>query len=87
MLASAADADFMEWLRGRSGNFQVGTPAAVRVAPLPDGSIDVSYTIPIIWTHASGARRTRTASITASVQPSPSGAKLSTWLLSERFVP
>ncbi len=87
MVASSADAEFLEWLRGRSGDVQVGTPGAVHDVPLPDGSVEVSYTVPIIWTHASGARRTRTAAITAAVRPSPSGAKLTTWLLSQGFVP
>jgi serine/threonine-protein kinase len=87
MVASSADAEFLQWLRGRSGDFQVGTPGAAREVPLPDGSVEVNYTVPIIWTHASGARRTRTVAITASVRPSPSGAKLTTWLLSQAFVP
>ncbi len=87
MVASSADAEFLEWLRGKSGDVQVGAPGAVHDVSLPDGSVEVSYTVPIIWTHASGARRTRTAAITAAVRPSPSGAKLTTWLLSQGFVP
>jgi hypothetical protein len=87
MVASRDDADFLDWLRGRSGDFQIGAPRTARVVPLPDGSVQVSYSVPIIWTHASGARRTRVAAITASVRPSPAGGQLASWLLSERFVP
>jgi hypothetical protein len=87
MVASSANAEFLDWLRGRSGDFQVGPPSAAHDVPLPDGSVEVSYTIPILWTHASGARRSRTIAVTTSVRPSPTGAKLTTWLLSQRFVP
>jgi hypothetical protein len=87
MVASPGDAEFLGWLRGRSGDFQVGAPAAERAVSLSDGSVQVSYSFPVIWTHASGARRTRAVSVTTSVRPSPSGAKLASWQLSKRFVP
>lgn len=87
MVASRDDADFLDWLRGRSGDFQIGAPRTARTAPLPDGSVQLTYAVPVIWTHASGARRTRVAVLTASVRPSPSGGQLASWVLSERFVP
>jgi hypothetical protein len=87
MVASKVDQEFVDWLARRPVDLDVGAPSAPRVAPTSDGGARVTYAVPITWTHASGARPTRTALLVVAVRPSPSGATLANWSLAQPFVP
>jgi hypothetical protein len=87
MVASKIDEEFVGWLRRRPVDLEVGTPGATRVVPMPDGGAQVTYVVPISWTHASGARPKRSAVLVVAVRPSSAGATLASWALAEPFVP
>ena len=87
MVASKVDQDFVDWLARRPVDLEVGAPSAPRVAPTSDGGAQVTYSVPITWTHASGARPTRTATLVVAVRPSPTGATVGNWSLAQPFVP
>ena len=87
MVASKIDQEFVDWLARRPVDLNVGTPSAPRIAATSDGGAQVSYAVPITWTHASGAHPTRTAMLIVTVRPSPSGATLANWSLAQPFAP
>ena len=87
MVPSQADEAFVDWLARRPIGLDVGTPTAPRVVQTADGGAQVRYVVPITWTHASGARPTRTATVLVSVRPTADGTRLVTWSLAQPFVP
>ncbi|MFI5233009.1 MAG: serine/threonine protein kinase [Gemmatimonadales bacterium] len=87
MVSSRINEAFLDWLDRRPVNLEVGTPSAPRVTPTPDGGAQVRYVLPITWTHASGARPTRAATVVATVRPSADGATLVSWTLAQPFQP
>lgn len=87
MVPSKANEVFVTWLGRRPIDLSVGAPPAPRVAPTPDGGAQVRYAVPITWTHASGARPTRTAIVVVAVRPTAEGATLTSWTLAQPFVP
>jgi hypothetical protein len=87
MATSKMDRDFISWLSGRPVDLDIGAPPAPRVAETSDGGAQLSYVVPITWTHVSGARPTRAAILVVTVRPSTSGAPLTSWSLAQPFVP
>ena len=83
MGTSRTDRDFMAWLRRRPVEMKVGD-ARPNVTVQPDGSARVAYSVPISWTHASGAKPVRNASIVVTVNDS---GKIAGWTLAAPFVP
>lgn len=87
MVSSRANEAFLDWLARRPIDLDVGMPPAPRVTPTPDGGAQVRYVVPITWTHASGARPTRTATVVVTVRPAEDGAALVSWTLAQPFKP
>lgn len=87
MVASREDEAFLDWLGRRPVDLDVGTPPAPRVTLTQDGGAQVHYDVPITWTHASGARPTRTATLVVAVRPTADGPPVIAWSLTQPFVP
>ena len=87
MVPSHEDEAFLDWLGRRPVNLEVGTPPTPRVALTQDGGAQVHYDVPITWTHASGARPTRTATVVVAVRPTADGPPVVAWSLTQPFVP
>ena len=87
MIPSQVDEAFVDWLARRPVGLDVGTPPAPRIVQTADGGAQVRYIVPITWTHASGARPTRTATVLVAVRPTVDGAPVVAWSLAQPFVP
>ena len=87
MVGSKTNQDFVAWLRKKPIDVSAGTPRVTSVVPQPDGQARVTFSTPISWTHASGARPVKPASFSIVVRGTGGSAKLSSWTLNAPFPP
>ncbi|MGH7653865.1 MAG: serine/threonine protein kinase [Gemmatimonadaceae bacterium] len=87
MISSPVDQAFIDWLARRPVDLEMGTPTAPRVTLTPDGGAQVRYVVPVTWTHASGARPSRTATVVVAVRAAAGGAAVVSWSLAQPFAP
>ena len=87
MVGSKTNQDFVAWLRKKPIDVGAGTPRVTSVVPQPDGQARVTFSTPISWTHASGARPVKAASFSIVVRGAGGSAKLSSWTLNAPFPP
>lgn len=87
MVGSKTNQDFVAWLRKKPIDVGAGAPRVTSVVPQPDGQARVTFSTPISWTHASGARPVKAASFSIVVRGAGGAAKLSSWTLNAPFPP